>query len=720
MDLYIETLTGTVFELRVSPFETIFSIKSKVQRLEGIPISQQHLIWQNIQLDDEYCLHDYNIGHGATLKLVLAMRGGPINTRRVSVEDPSLQEMADYMDANKDEIWETLMQDNQQVTLLVFRDGDQLNFFRVYDRGDGTLTPYTESISPHSDDGQDAEVSDGSDQDLKQENAVTKDKMRLLQEQLALKSGSSKNSSAVGCVPVPPSQLPKSVNTALSKRRLHFSKSSSTSMIPIPSRHGVVPKTESAMHGQYDITELTPSPTKALDLQHRNSRLGAATTSRSEDHVTASSSDSATETTSPKKESVRRRILPPLKSNGKQKDASKSQPGRESTTGLATMHSISENLPHVSNEPKRRVASKSSLHRASASGTKSKAKSKAPLPLPGDDDDADVGAGILPNPGHTTLPRINVNQSMLNQLEPEPIKEPVKPTTSSKKLTPGTKKPSRRRLLKPLGTLEARSPNADILSSTTPPELRDLEAASVDAASKQLDMTSAGETPGPAYCGAGADLDEILKEAQLQELLRDSVEYEHYKKLLSWVRPPPLPPRHAAAAGHEQAGYEQPGPTSVGYHTYTGEDSMKDPTNGRMDNRIAKRVPSRSSAAAGKTSPETGRRSTTRLQRSSKVNLHGPVAGGYSGGHPGGHLPPVGSIAGPPPSLASKKKRPRCEVCTKKLGLATTYHCRCGSAFCGVHRYPEAHPCSFDFKSEGREILQKSNPVVAAPKLPKI
>ena len=37
MDLFVQTLTGTLFELRVSPFETILSIKGKVQRLEGKP-----------------------------------------------------------------------------------------------------------------------------------------------------------------------------------------------------------------------------------------------------------------------------------------------------------------------------------------------------------------------------------------------------------------------------------------------------------------------------------------------------------------------------------------------------------------------------------------------------------------------------------------------------------------------------------------------------------
>lgn len=35
MDLYIETLTGAAFELRVSPFETIMSVKAKIQRHEG-------------------------------------------------------------------------------------------------------------------------------------------------------------------------------------------------------------------------------------------------------------------------------------------------------------------------------------------------------------------------------------------------------------------------------------------------------------------------------------------------------------------------------------------------------------------------------------------------------------------------------------------------------------------------------------------------------------
>uniref|UniRef100_A0A1Y7VMG5 Zinc finger, AN1-type domain 4 n=1 Tax=Mus musculus TaxID=10090 RepID=A0A1Y7VMG5_MOUSE len=36
MELFIETLTGTCFELRVSPFEAVISVKGKIQRLEVV------------------------------------------------------------------------------------------------------------------------------------------------------------------------------------------------------------------------------------------------------------------------------------------------------------------------------------------------------------------------------------------------------------------------------------------------------------------------------------------------------------------------------------------------------------------------------------------------------------------------------------------------------------------------------------------------------------
>lgn len=153
MDIYIETLTGTVYELRVSPFETVLSVKAKLQRLEDIAIPAQHLFYRSSELDDDWYLHDCGISHGSTLRLVIAMRGGPINTGRRTLpplmDEEALREMADYVDANPDEFWDNTpaprSSRGKQLTLLVFREGDQLNFFRVFDRGDGTLTPLSES-----------------------------------------------------------------------------------------------------------------------------------------------------------------------------------------------------------------------------------------------------------------------------------------------------------------------------------------------------------------------------------------------------------------------------------------------------------------------------------------------------------------------------------------------------------------------------------------------
>jgi len=55
-----------------------------------------------------------------------------------------------------------------------------------------------------------------------------------------------------------------------------------------------------------------------------------------------------------------------------------------------------------------------------------------------------------------------------------------------------------------------------------------------------------------------------------------------------------------------------------------------------------------------------------------------------------------------------QKNRMRCFECRKKVGL-TGIECSCGFVFCGVHRYPDAHKCDFDFKAEARERFQQQH-----------
>lgn len=64
-------------------------------------------------------------------------------------------------------------------------------------------------------------------------------------------------------------------------------------------------------------------------------------------------------------------------------------------------------------------------------------------------------------------------------------------------------------------------------------------------------------------------------------------------------------------------------------------------------------------------------------------------------------------------------KSNKCMACRKRVGLMG-FTCRCGITFCGTHRYPEQHGCTFDFKAAGREAIAKENPLIKAEKLAKI
>ncbi|RDD47411.1 AN1-type zinc finger protein 4 [Trichoplax sp. H2] len=183
MELYVETLTGIAFELRVSPYETIIDVKAKIQKFEGIPISQQHLLWKSIELEDDYCLIDYRITNGSTLQLVLSMRCGPINTKRVPHEECS-SEVSEYIDLNnKDALLKKLPLTDKPVTYLVFRDGNRLNLYRLF-RDESSSN---ETFSKKSAHGQGLGNKHGSVPvtDSVSENEKTMKKMQALKEKLS-------------------------------------------------------------------------------------------------------------------------------------------------------------------------------------------------------------------------------------------------------------------------------------------------------------------------------------------------------------------------------------------------------------------------------------------------------------------------------------------------------------------------------------------------------
>jgi AN1-type zinc finger and ubiquitin domain-containing protein 1 len=60
---------------------------------EGIPMNQQHLVFNSLELLDDVKIMNYKLKNHDTIQLIPAMRGGPINFRRgelLSGPDPKI------------------------------------------------------------------------------------------------------------------------------------------------------------------------------------------------------------------------------------------------------------------------------------------------------------------------------------------------------------------------------------------------------------------------------------------------------------------------------------------------------------------------------------------------------------------------------------------------------------------------------------------------------
>ncbi|KAF2850388.1 ubiquitin-domain-containing protein [Plenodomus tracheiphilus IPT5] len=76
MQIKVRTLTGKEIELDIEADYKVSRIKERVEEKEGIPPAQQRLIYGGKQMADDKTAADYQLEGGATLHLVLALRGG--------------------------------------------------------------------------------------------------------------------------------------------------------------------------------------------------------------------------------------------------------------------------------------------------------------------------------------------------------------------------------------------------------------------------------------------------------------------------------------------------------------------------------------------------------------------------------------------------------------------------------------------------------------------
>ncbi|KAM3862569.1 AN1-type zinc finger protein 4 [Diretmus argenteus] len=705
MELFIETLTGTCFELHVSPFEAIISVKAKIQRLEGIPVAQQHLIWNNMELDDEYCLHDYGIAEGCTLKLVLAMRGGPINTRRVTMEDP-MKEVADLMESSREDGWEKNLA-NKQVTYVVYREGDQLNFFRVVDRGDGTLTPLSESLSGgslynvYTEGEEDGESSAAAQQSL--ENSITMNKMKLLKAKMEDMNLNKKPKKSAKLKPRPPvSPHPCSGSLGPSSTRHHRlfrvlpqinqSRHSNTQLPPI---RAVAPSpSSSASSAHLSVTRRAPpsfSSSSCYMLQEEEplwetsppfakirpppkvSRLDVGSTRLMRDCVypqlpslsTRGQPEGTFEAAEPVGEAMGLALLEEAAGL-----VEPTQPGVPFGDLLSDPLSLD-----VSTQPEGGLQSlevgaqhqlpSSSLLSTWTLGTTDKLTSRV--------DRTQLGSSLHFNP----LSPLPTSPSTATRQLTQPIRdhESVAPfpssAASSAHLSPWETSP-------PFAT------------SISPPRLRGIK---VDSLGKTPEIISKNEARG------------ITKIAN--QACKEPPGSLNNSELLA-----SLSTRAAGSSSREGLGPSLGLSLALPNASTTGQDILGSklpsiPTNMLLqDDLISQMSPLHRAAASYMVSKH--------LERTLLCFwIGGNVF--FSFCTPTYHLPPVKA-----PTGSKKKSSKHCFLCGKKTGLATSYECRCGNNFCATHRYAETHDCTYDYKSAGRRFLQETNPLISAPKLPKI
>ncbi|XP_076830773.1 AN1-type zinc finger protein 4 [Brachyhypopomus gauderio] len=674
MELLIETLTGTCFQLRVSPFETVISVKAKIQRLEGIPIGHQHLIWNSLELEDEYCLHDYSIAEGCTLKLVLAMRGGPINTKRVTVDD-SVKDTSDCLDSRRDEVWEKSVS-NKQVTFLVYREGDQLNVLRVVDRGDGTLTPVSESLSrgpQHNVYTEEEEEGAGSASSrLTLENSITMNKMKLLKakmENMNLNKKPKKSAKLKVRPPVGPRPCSNSIGSARHHRMFR--------LLP--------------QIGHASATHLPPTG----DQQQPASPSSAAGPS-----------------------------VMPLSPHG--------SPASSRTPALAasSIYMLQEGEPWNSPTP-RKIRLPPKVSRLDVGGSKVIRDCVYPplsvLSGPANQDDAELLSDRLAEDAVLLEPPKPV---VFSGLLPEPLSLDVSAQQEAR--------------LDSLGPVTEPVASAPLLSQAIGTDSVSTWAMGTKTLQSQADRAALSSLHLPSQPLAPARMPQPF------EFTGASLRLGPSRSLLSPAAGPPAPPRSppqtarlrafkASSPGERPDGISKSEARDV---TTTASEASKEPAGRTRGAELLASLPNPSGEDKPAGSGPLGRPGGTCVPLPASVHLlredllrrfsplqraaaytpsgilgssSGPSSSIKSLGTPTYHLPPVKAPAG-----GKKKTSKHCSLCGRKTGLATSYECRCGNNFCSTHRYAETHDCTYDYKTTGRRFLQESNPIISAPKLPKI
>ncbi|KAF3842084.1 hypothetical protein F7725_024035 [Dissostichus mawsoni] len=551
------------------------------------------------------------------------------------MEDP-IKDVTELMENTKEEGWEKSLS-NKQVTFVVYRENDQLNFFRVVDRGDGTLTPLSESLSGGSlynvcaeeeeeeEDEEDVESSTAALQSL--ENSITMNKMKLLKAKMEDMNLNKKPKKSAKVKPRPPvSPHPSGVSVGSSSTRHHHRLFRSLHQINQPWQSNA----QLPPIADHESTDPTPASAAAHFSTPR--RPPPPYTSPS---CYMLQEEEAWETCPPFA-----KIRHPPKPEGGCRPLE-----------VDTRHQFPLSPSPLSTWTLGTSDTFTSRGDGMQLGTPLLINPPSPLP-------------IYTSTSTTTRPLAQAFDSTLSCLQPI--------LQASAQVKPGRT-----------------SPHPPIASSPHPPCHR---AVKVESPGKRPELISKREARGITKM-ANQACKEPLGSLNPSELLAS----------LS-TRAPDSSSSSSSRDLGESLGLALALPPA----SASGPGSLDSrlppiPSNRLLQGELIRQMSPLHRAAASYTAT------------SNLASAGGGMTSFGRIGTPTYLLPPVKA-----PTGSKKKSTKHCFLCGKKTGLATSYECRCGHNFCATHRYAELHDCTYDYKSAGRRYLQDTNPLISAPKLPKI
>ncbi|XP_034537559.1 AN1-type zinc finger protein 4 isoform X2 [Notolabrus celidotus] len=640
------------------------------------------------------------------------MRAGPINTRRVTLEDP-VKEVADLMESTKEQGWEKTSS-NKQVTFVVYREGDQLNFFRVVNRGDGTLTPLSESLSGGgsvynvcAEEEEDEEEEEGATSAAAQhshENSITMSKMKLLKAKMEDMNLSKKPKKPIKMKPRPPVS-PHPCGGSLgppitrhhhrpfrSLAQINQSQQSNAKLPPIPDHKSIDPfpssSSAASTSAHLSIPRRPPpsfSSPSCYMLQEEEPWETCPQFARIRPPPKVTQCDIGS--TRLMRDCVYPQ-LPPLYIRGHPEATfDPSEPAVE-TVGLGLLEEAAGLV--MPSQPGAQFGELSDPLSLDVStqpegGYQSlTVGAQHQLPLP-------------PSPVSTWM--LGTNETLTSRAErtqlgtsfhispPSPL--PTSPSSSTRPLPQPFD--STLSCLQPNLQAQVRPGNMSPIPSTSslvyPPRLHGVK---VESPGKRPELISKREARG---------ITQMVNQACKEPL--GSV---NNTELLASLSTRPSDSSHSRDAFGESLGLALTFPPA----TASGQGGLSSrlqpiQTNRLLQDDILRQMsPSRRAAASF-------------MATNTLASAGGAMTSFGRIGTPTYHLPPIKA-----PTGNKKKSSKHCFLCGRKTGLATSFECRCGHNFCATHRYAETHDCTFDYKSAGRRFLQETNPLISAPKLPKI